>query len=64
MPRRSIYGSSIHKETQFFKIIIYLVKLIKSYLPVDGSTGWHIILVLTTSAGVPMVAAIKPEHKL
>lgn len=37
--------------------------ILKNYLPFE-STGWHIILVLITSAGVPIVAAIKPEQIL
>ena len=34
----------------------------KAYLPF--SVGWFINLVFTTSAGVPNIADIKPEHAL
>lgn len=43
--------------------IYHQLNFLVCYLPLE-STGWHIILVFITSAGVPIVAAIKPEQML
>lgn len=40
------------------------MKCIEDYIYLPFSVGWFMILVLTTSAGVPRVAATNPEQAL